>query len=67
MDVRHLNRNEIVELKERYLIDLMDRKGETPSYGELDAVDDLIDDETIFEVFSGVNFVEEDFFCNVLG
>ena len=64
MDVKNLNREELVELKERYYTGLLDRKGESPSYGELAAIDDLVDDDTIFEVYAGVDFVEDDFFCS---
>jgi hypothetical protein len=70
MKVTELNRTQLKELKERYLINLADEniydlwmgvdyKG--PSWSDLANADKLISDETIFKEFEGINFVEEDF------
>ena len=70
MKVTELNRTQLKELKERYLINLADEgiydlwmgvdyKG--PSWSDLANADKLISDETIFKEFEGINFVKEDF------
>jgi len=56
MNVKELNREQLIILKGRYL-----DKDEDISYGELAAADELVLDETIFEEYDGVEFVEEDF------
>ena len=56
MNVKELNRKQLIILKGRYL-----SKDEDVSYGELLEADNLVSDETIFEEFEGINFVEEDF------
>ena len=56
MNVKELNREQLIILKGRYL-----SKDEDVSYGELLEADNLVSDETIFEEFEGINFVEEDF------
>ena len=56
MNVKELNREQLIILKGRYL-----SKDEDISYGELFEADDLVSDETIFEEFEGFDFVEEDF------
>lgn len=37
--------------------------GEGTSYDELVGVDSIISDEMIYEVYSGINFTEDDFSC----
>lgn len=70
MKVTELNRTQLKELKERYLINLSDEgiyslwmgvDYEGPSWSDLANADKLISDETIFKEFEGVNFVDEDF------
>lgn len=65
MKVTELSRDELTELKTRYYSDLLDRKGETPSYGELSAIDELVTDEEVYQEYADVDFVEEDFFGNL--
>lgn len=57
MDVRELNREQLIELKQSFLTS----QPEWPSWKELADADDLVDDETIFDLYEGVNFVPEDF------
>ena len=65
MKVTELTRDELTELKTRYYSDLLDRRGETPSYGELSAIDELVTDEEVYQEYADVDFVEEDFFGNI--
>lgn len=62
--VRELNENELCELKQSYATQKADEEGNGISYGELaDSVD--ITNEVIFNHYDGIDFVEEDFFCNL--
>ena len=65
MKVTELTRDELTELKTRYYSDLLDQRGETPSYGELSAIDELVSDEEVYQEYAEVDFVEEDFFGNL--
>ena len=42
---------------------LEDVLGYEPSWNEVAFADDIVSDEYIEEVFAGVNFVEDDFWC----
>ena len=64
MRVTELSRDELTELKTRHYSDLLDQRGETPSYGELSAIDELVTDEEVYEAYEDVDFVKDDFFCN---
>lgn len=57
MNVRDLDRNQLVELKQKMLCD----RNEDVSYFDLAWADKLISDEEVFEEFDGISFVEEDF------
>lgn len=57
--VEQLNRNELDELKQRYVSETVNNL----SYGEL-ADSTCIPDGVIFEYYGGISFVEDDFFCN---
>lgn len=59
MNVMELNREQLLQLKQRYLCETQD---ETVSYGELAAADELVTDEQVFKMFDGYVFTEEDFF-----
>lgn len=67
MRVTELNRDELDELKQTYASELVD-SGEYEdvvgiSYGELaDSI--VIPDNVIFDHFDGIDFTEDDFFCN---
>lgn len=58
--VRELSRDELIELKGRYLTEHQP----SVSYGDLANADTLVSDETIFAEYAGVHFVPDDFFCN---
>lgn len=61
MNVTELTREQLIQLKQRYLTDWYDDIGQSPSYGELADADALVSDETAFDYFEGIEFVEEDF------
>lgn len=67
MLVTELNREQLDELKQHYVCQLAET-GEFEevvgvSYGELaDSVN--IQDDVIFEHYDGIEFTEDDFFCN---
>ena len=52
MKVRELNREQLVELKQGILFSLP----ECPSYGELADADNLVDDETVFDLYDDTEF-----------
>ena len=73
MKVTELNRDQLLELKWGYLTRLADegRFAETfgkdynePSWGDLYGADDLVSDETIFAIYEGTYFVNDDFQCS---
>lgn len=67
MTVYELSRDQLVELKQSYLEEYLDHwadKDETISYGDLMDADELIPDETIFELYEDTIFTDDDFFCS---
>ena len=58
MKVTELNRDQLIDLKQKYLIDFSD---ETPSWGELYEADSIVEDKIIFEIYEGINFLPGDF------
>lgn len=70
MTVSELTRDQLIQLKQDYMIQLADC-GEfaevmgvdydEPSYGDLADADELIPDDVIFEHYEGINFDEDDF------
>lgn len=61
MTVRELNREQLIELKGRYIDDRNAEKGEGTSYQEYAEADYLVSDEEIFTAYDGTEFVEDDF------
>jgi len=59
MNVKELNREQILQLKQDFLCS----QPEWPSWKELADADTLVDDQTIFDLHAGTNFVPEDFTC----
>lgn len=57
MKVTELNREQLVQLKQRLLI-------ENATWTDLDMADEFVPDEAVFHAYKGVDFVEEDFFCD---
>ena len=66
MKVTELNRDQLVQLKQRYLTDWCDTLPvpRTPSMQELADADSLVEDELVFDYFEGTDFVPEDFSCS---
>lgn len=63
MYISELNRDQLTELKQSYLIQQNEETGDDTSYDELARADSIISDEVIQEAYSGINFTEDDFFC----
>ena len=70
MDVRDLSRGQLVQLKQRYLFELVDEGTfagvlgvdyDEPSYADLADADGIVPDDVIFNNYEGVNLVKEDF------
>ena len=73
MTVEELSRNQIIELKERYMIELavsgeyaevMNVSWDNPSLGEIAEADNLIPDDIILERYQDTVFSEDDFYSN---
>ena len=61
MTVYDLNRDQLIELKQRYYIENVNKN---PSYGELMDIDDLVSDKEVYDEYSHIDFVPEDFFAS---
>ena len=57
MSYKELNRDQILALKQSYLV----RTQNNVSYNELAEADNLVSDEELEQEYKNVNFVEEDF------
>ena len=57
MSYDELNRDQILALKQNYLV----RTQDGVSYNELAEADNLVSDEELEQEYKNVNFVEEDF------
>ena len=57
MSYKELNRDQILALKQNYLV----RTQDNISYNELAEADNLVSDEELEQEYKNVNFVEEDF------
>lgn len=57
MSYDELNRDQILALKQNYLV----RTKDNVSYNELVEADNLVSDEELEQEYKNVNFVEEDF------
>lgn len=73
MDVRDLSREQLVELKQRYLTQLADDGSyaevldcdyDDPSYQDLANADEIVPDDVIYRNYEGVYFVNNDFSCS---
>lgn len=57
MTVKELNRDQMVQLKQDYLVEI---RGDV-SYGDLADADKLVTDAQMFDYYGGIDFVPEDF------
>lgn len=65
MNVRELNRDQLVELKQHYYIfDKFEEEQQNLSYYELSIIDDIVSDEEVFEYYEDYIFSCDDFFCS---
>jgi hypothetical protein len=62
--VKELTREQLIELKQNYLTQKMDEKGESPSYGELAEADQTVTDDEIYAEYDGTMFSDDDFLCS---
>lgn len=76
MNVRELNKDQMLELKQNYLTKLADEGSyaevmncdyNEPSYWDLANADDIVPDDVIFREYDNVFFVPDDFFCTCCG
>lgn len=72
MTLQELSKDQLHELKERYLMELADEGTfaevlgvdyDEPSYEDLSNADDIVPDDVIEREYEGICFVEDDFFC----
>ena len=62
MKVQELNREQLTELKQDYLLRKMEKDNKSPSFGELCNIDTLVSDQEVFTFYSDFDFVDDDFF-----
>lgn len=61
MTTYDLSQNQMIQLKGDYLCDIMNERGEQPTWGELAFADQLVDDEVIHDYYAGTIFSDDDF------
>lgn len=62
MSVTELNRDQLYDLNQQYLINyLSEVEDRSPSWGELADADEIVPDNIIFEAYDGTCFEEDDF------
>ena len=59
MTVYDLNRDQLIEVKQRYYIENID---DAPDYYTLANIDEIVSDATIYDAYAGTDFVTDDFF-----
>ena len=64
MNFSELTEEQRLELKQRILIERLDARGESPSYGYLVDADDLVSDEDLEDWYGDTVFSPDDFFCS---
>lgn len=63
MNVKELNKEQLQQLKIRYLDDLLqEEEGRNISYGEMANIDEIVSDKIIYDLYESTTFVDEDFF-----
>lgn len=58
MTVKELNKKQLTELKIAYY---HEHVNDSPSYNEFGNIDDLVNDNIVFEYYKNYDFVEDDF------
>lgn len=70
MNVTELSREQLIELKQNYLMEFEDC-GEYEdvvdiSWGEIANADELVSDDIIFDKYAGIIFTDDDFWCSMM-
>ena len=69
MNVTELSSEQLIELKQAYLMELEDCDGYEDSVGvscgELIDADELVSDDIIFDKYAGTIFTDDDFWCSM--
>lgn len=72
MNVHDLNKEQMLELKQRYLMqltdegsfaDVLDVDYNEPSQWDLANAEDIVPDDVVFRQYTDVYFTPDDFFC----
>jgi hypothetical protein len=61
MNVKELNRDQLVWLKVGLLLIRYGLRGEYPSWSDITEADNLVADEEVFKEFADIEFSEDDF------
>ncbi len=64
MTFDELSEEQRLELKQALLTERLDERGESPSYGELADVDEIISDQDLRERYEDIDFSPDDFLCS---
>lgn len=63
MNVKELNKEQLQQLKIKYLDELLqEEEGRNISYGEMANIDEIVSDKIIYDLYESTTFVDEDFF-----
>lgn len=62
MNVKDLNKDQLLQLKQRMIDERNNGNGDGTSYYELADADNIITDEEVFEEYAATSFSEDDFF-----
>ena len=66
MTVRELNREQYKELCQDYITRFwtdFEKETTSPSWGDLAYADELVSEDIIYNYYDGIEFTEDDFFC----
>ncbi len=61
MNVKELNKEQLIQLKQNYYIIQHENDIEGISWGELSNIDELVRDDEVIEAYKNIDFVEDDF------
>lgn len=76
MTVHELNKDQMIELKQKYLDHLADEGTyaevmnvdyDEPSYDDLAMADEIVPDDVVYREYEEICFVPDDFFCTCCG
>lgn len=61
MSVYELNREQLIQLKQNYIMEQNEADGKSTYWSDLADADDIVTDEEIFGAYGGYAFTEDDF------